>query len=69
MDTKYRNFLTYRAIRVNSNLNQEEWAARLNVSKRTVNNWENGKGNPTMSTLVKMSELSDIPIDFFCPNN
>lgn len=52
------------AVRVNAKMTQTEWAEALDVNKNTVWNWENGKGEPNLSQLRKMSELSGIPIDF-----
>lgn len=58
------------AVRVNANMTQAEWAKALNVDKSTIYNWESGKGEPSASTLRKMSELSGIPMDFiFVPDN
>lgn len=52
------------AVRVNAKKNQDEWAKELGVSKGTVWNWENGQGEPNLTQLRRMSELSGIPIDF-----
>jgi DNA-binding XRE family transcriptional regulator len=51
------------AVRANAHKTQEEWAKELGVDKQTVCNWENGKGEPKMSHLQRMSELSGIPMD------
>lgn len=56
--------ISLEAVRVNCRITQEQFANELYVSKGTVWNWENGKGEPTLSQLRKMSELSTIPIDF-----
>lgn len=52
------------ACRVNANLTQQEVAEKLRVSKTTVNNWENGKGEPSLAQLKEISEWSKIPIQF-----
>ena len=62
MDRAIKIFL--RAVRANANMTQEEWSNALHVDKSTVVNWENGKSEPSASTLRKMSELSGIPMDF-----
>ena len=62
MDREIKIFL--RAVRANANMTQEEWSNALDVDKSTVVNWENGKSEPSASTLRKMSELSGIPMDF-----
>lgn len=56
--------ITLKAVRVNANMEQKEWAKILGVSQATVVNWERGNTEPTLSQLRKMSELSGIPMDF-----
>lgn len=51
------------AARVNSNLNQKEFAEKLGVSLATITNWEKGKTEPDASQLRKISQLSGIPMD------
>lgn len=61
--------ITLEAVRVNAKMTQAEWAENIGVSKTTVNNWENGKSEPTISQLRIMSRLSGIPMDFiFVPD-
>jgi transcriptional regulator with XRE-family HTH domain len=52
------------AARVNAKLTQRELAEKLEVSQTTINNWENGVSEPSLSQLRKISELSGIPMDF-----
>lgn len=52
------------AARVNSGLNQREFAEKIGVSLATVTNWEKGKTEPDSSQLRKISQLSGIPMDF-----
>ena len=52
------------AARVNAGLTQAEFAAIVGFRTETVNNWENGKSEPPVSVLRKLSELSGIPMDF-----
>lgn len=58
--------ITLKAARINAGLTQKELADRLGISNTTVNNWENGDTEPTLSQLRKLSELSGIPMDFIC---
>jgi len=51
------------AVRVNAEMNQNEWAEALGVSPSTIYKWEKGENEPSYSALCKMSELSGIPID------
>jgi len=52
-----------RAIRVNLELSRNEMAEKLGVCERTVANWEQGKTEPSLAILRKISKLSDISID------
>lgn len=58
--------ITLKAARVNSGLTQKEFAKELGVSNTTVNNWENGDTEPSLSQLREISRLSGIPMDFIC---
>lgn len=50
-------------IRQESNLTQEDLAKKLFVSRQAVSNYEQGKGYPSMDTLVKISNLFNISLD------
>lgn len=52
------------AARVNAGLGQREMAKTLGVSVSTITNWESGKTEPTANQLRKISEISQIPMDF-----
>lgn len=56
--------ISLEAARVNARLTQKELAKILGISNATVVNWENGKTEPSLSQLRKISELSGIPMDF-----
>ena len=55
--------ISLKAVRVNAEKTQKEWAECLNVTVDTVLNWETGKSEPKYSQVQKMSELSGIPMD------
>lgn len=55
--------ITLAAARVNASLTQAEVARKLKVSNKTVNNWENGKTEPTYATLCMLASMYQIPID------
>lgn len=59
--------LSLKAVRINTGLTQEEFAEILHVTKSTICNWEQGKGEPTLSDLRRISEVTHIPIDFIRP--
>lgn len=52
------------AVRVNAKMNQKEWADYMGVDVSTIYNWETGRTEPTARQLRKMSEASNIPMDF-----
>ena len=52
------------AARVNSKLNQREFAEKIGVSLATVTNWEKGKTEPDASQLREIRRLSGIPMDY-----
>ena len=55
------------AARVNAGLTQKEFAEMCGVRVETVNSWEQGKTEPPVSVIRKLSEQSNIPMDFiFC---
>ena len=56
--------ISIKAARVNSEMNQSEFAREIGVSLATVTNWERGKTEPDASQLRKISEISGIPMDF-----
>lgn len=44
--------------------NQPELAHRMNVSKQTVSNWENGNRTPDIETLSSLADLFDCSVDY-----
>ena len=50
-------------IRTDNNLNQEQFAEKLYVSRTAVSKWESGKGYPSIDSLKYMSKLFNISID------
>lgn len=55
--------VSLKAARVNANMLQSDVAEKLGVSKESVANWENGKTAPRSTTLVRLCNLYEIPID------
>jgi len=46
-----------RTAREKSNLNQENAAEELGVTRQSLSNWENNKNNPSVDIIIKMAEL------------
>lgn len=44
-------------------LTQEELAKKLNVSRSTISNWENGRSQPDLESLLSLSDLFEISVD------
>lgn len=51
-------------LRRDKNLNQEELAENLGVSRQAVSKWERGESTPDISNLIALSELYDVSIDY-----
>lgn len=51
------------AARVNANLSQDDVVKALNISKATLVNWEQGKSEPKLTQVQKLSRLYKMPID------
>ena len=49
--------ITLKAARINKNLTQDEVAAKLNVTKKTVGSWESGKTMPKVDKIEPLCEL------------
>lgn len=51
-------------IRKEKNLNQQKVAMDLNISREALSHYENGKREPSLNMLVKMSKYFNVSIDF-----
>lgn len=64
--------ITLAAARVNAGLTQKQAAKNLNVSNKTLNNWENGRAIPKANKIDEICALYRIAYDniiFFDSNN
>lgn len=52
-----------RQLRTDRGLTQDDVASKLNVTRQTVSNWENGKNYPDITTLRKISKLYGVSLD------
>ena len=50
--------------RLAKNMSQQEFAQKIDISYQAVSKWERNKGIPEVSTLIKISEVLDVSIDF-----
>lgn len=51
-----------KALRKKKDFTQEELAARLNVVRQTVSKWEKGLSVPDSELLIKLAEISEVPL-------
>ncbi len=54
---------TLRSLRVMLGLNQAEWAKKLGVAPNTISRWEQGKSEPGLTVLHRMSMVSGVSLD------
>ncbi len=53
-----------RDLREDHDMNQEELANKLGISKRTLLRYESGVSEPTISILISLSLLFNVSIDY-----
>jgi transcriptional regulator with XRE-family HTH domain len=56
--------ISLKACRVNANLKQTDLAKLLSVCPDTIKNWESGKTSPSSVQLQKISNITQIPMEF-----
>lgn len=54
---------TLKKLRTEHNMTQQELAERLNVSQSAVYYWENGKREPNLDMLFKISDVFHVGVD------
>lgn len=62
MENKFKENLKY--LRESKHLGQVELAEKIGVSKGVISLWENGLREPTMSSLIIISQFFGVSIDF-----
>ena len=53
-----------KALRLQSGMNQVEFAKKMSVTKQCVSNWENDNVLPSIEMLVKMADYFGVTTDF-----
>ena len=51
-------------IRLEKGLKQADIAKSLNISGNTVHAWETDKQEPSMTTILKLSEILEVSLDY-----
>ena len=55
--------ISIKAARVNAGLSQDEASEKLNINRKTLINYEQGKHIPQWNTVLKMVELYGVPVE------
>lgn len=55
--------------RLNTKMTQDDLAKELNVSHSTVANWESGRNNPDVESLIKIADILKVPIKSLLKEN
>lgn len=55
-------------LRSEQSLSQRQIAKMLNISQATYNNWENGKTEPSIEDLIKISNFFKVSVDYLIDN-
>ncbi|OQO78955.1 helix-turn-helix domain-containing protein [Enterococcus durans] len=50
--------------RTSLGITQERLAKELNVSRSAISNWEIGRNYPDIQTLIDLSKILDVSLDF-----
>lgn len=52
------------AARVNAGMTQEDVSKKMHISKQTICNWENGKGEPSIGQARELSKLYGMDLNY-----
>ena len=59
-----------KALRRENHLSQAELAEKIGVSQQCISEWERGKTEPTLSFIVKLSDIFNVSADYvICRTN
>ena len=53
-----------REIRKKRNLNQQRVALDLNITREALSHYENGRRDPSLAMLIRLSEYFNVSIDY-----
>lgn len=52
-----------KSLRREKNISQKILAAKLDFSYTTISNYENGRNEPSISTLIRIADILDVSLD------
>ena len=55
---------TIKRLRLEKNINQEQLAEQLHVTRQAVSNWETGKTQPDIDTLTSIAEFFGVSVEY-----
>lgn len=58
-----------RDLREDNNITQKECAAKLYVSKKTYERYENGERIPPIDFMERVADLYNVSLDYLCGRN
>jgi len=58
----------FKELREEIELNQEEFAKKINVSRSTYANYEVGRTEPSISILIDIANFYGVSVDYLCGN-
>lgn len=59
------NYLSrIKELRIERDLTLDEMSKQLGIGRATINNYEVGRSEPNISTLIKLAEYFDVSIDY-----
>jgi len=53
-----------KTLRIDKNFSQPELAELIGVSKGMISFWENGINEPTITNLIKLSQILEVSADY-----
>ena len=56
--------ISLKACRANADMTADAFGSKVGVSKTTILSWEKGETVPDARQLIKISQLSGVPVDF-----
>lgn len=58
-----------KAARKQAGLSQEELAEKIGCKQKQISDWERGSFAPKFSTIVKIADVTNKPLEFFARRN
>lgn len=53
-----------KVLRIDKNLSQKQLAAELGTTNSSICDWENGRSEPDIDTLIAIAKFFDVSVDY-----